>query len=318
LVDIAYCGLCHSDIHQARDEWGGATFPMVPGHEIGGRVASVGGSVTKWKVGDRVGVGTFIDSCRRCDRCRSGEEQYCERGASYTYNSLEQDGRTPTYGGYSARITVDENYVLRLPGEIPMQNVAPLMCAGITTYSPLRHFGLKKGDRLAVVGLGGLGHMGVKFGKAIGAEVTVISHSPSKREDAMRLGASEFISSKDDDAAFDSNARRFDFILNTVSAIHDYNSYLRLLRTDGTMILVGIPDPSTVRPQSLIDRRLRLTGSSIGGIRETQEMLDFAGRHGLGADIETIRIQEINQAFERVVKGDVKYRFVIDMKSLGP
>jgi uncharacterized zinc-type alcohol dehydrogenase-like protein len=315
LVDILFCGVCHSDIHQARDEWGGGIFPMVPGHEIVGRVAKTGASVRGWAPGDVAGVGTLVDSCRECGACKSGEEQYCDGLISFTYNSREQDGRTPTYGGYSTRITIDERFVFRIPKKIPMQSAAPLLCAGVTTYSPLRHYGLKEGDRLVVVGLGGLGHMAVKWGRALGAEVTVMSHTPSKREGALRLGATEFISSQDPDS-FESNARRFDFVLDTVSADHDYNSYLRLLRTDGTMIIVGVPGPTLVKPQSLIDRRRRLVGSVVGGVRETQEMLDFADEHGLGADVEVIGIQDINKAFDKTIRGDVKYRFVIDTKSL--
>ena len=315
LIDIDYCGVCHSDIHQIRNEWGDAIFPMVPGHEIVGRVSRVGSSVKRWKPGDAVGVGVFVDSCRKCRRCLSGEEQYCEKSVSFTYNSREQDGRSPTYGGYSTRITVNENYILRIPDEIAPQRAAPLLCAGITTYSPIRHFRVKQGDKLAIVGLGGLGHMAVKFGRALGAEVTVVSHSPSKRADALRLGATEFISSRDP-SSLKSSARQFDFVLNTASTIRDYDTYLDLLRTDGTMILVGLPQPTFIRPQSLADRRLRMVGSSVGGIHEIQEMLDFANDHELGADVEMIRIQDINQAFEKVISGDVRYRFVIDIESL--
>lgn len=315
LIDIDYCGVCHSDIHQARNEWGDSTYPMVPGHEVVGKVSRSGEAVTKWKPGDIVGVSVFVDTCRKCDPCKRGEEQYCENLVSYTYNGLEQDKKTPTYGGYSTRITVDENYVLSIPAAIPPKQAAPLLCAGITTYSPLRHFGVKPGDRLAVVGLGGLGHMGVKFGKALGADVTVVSHSPAKRDDALRLGARGFISTREPND-LKSNARAFDFILDTVSARHDYGSYLELLKTDGTMILVGLPDPTVIRPQSLVDRRRRLVGSSCGSIRQTQEMLDFSAKHGLSADVEMVKIQEINQAFERTLSGDVRYRFVLDLESL--
>ena len=315
LIDILYCGICHSDIHQARDEWGGSIFPMVPGHEIVGKVSRVGSHVKKWKVGDVVGVGCFVDSDRVCEACKAGEQQFCERGASFTYNSREQDGKTPTYGGYSTRITVDENYVLRIPAGIPLERAAPLLCAGITTYSPLRHFGVKAGDSVAVVGLGGLGHMGVKLAKAMGAKVTVLSHSPSKRDDAMRLGADDFIATRDPDV-FKKNAKRFDFILDTISAQHDYNAYLGLLKRDGTMVLVGVPEPSPLSAPALINQRRRLAGSFIGGIRETQEMLDFCGKHGVGADVEVIPIQQVNEAYERTVKGDVRYRFVIDLASL--
>jgi alcohol dehydrogenase (NADP+) len=315
LIDVSYCGVCHSDIHQARNEWGDSVYPMVPGHEVVGKVSRVGEEVKKWKPGDVVGVSVFVDTCRKCDSCKRGEEQYCENMVSYTYNSLEQDRKTPTYGGYSTKITVDENYVLRIPAGISPERAAPLLCAGITTYSPLRYFGVKPGNRLAVVGLGGLGHMGVKFGKALGADVTVVSHSPAKRDDALRLGANGFISTQDS-GALKSNTRAFDFILDTVSARHDYGSYLELLKTDGTMILVGLPDPSAIRPQSLVDRRRRLVGSSCGSIRQTQEMLDFSAKHGLSADVEMVKIQDINEAFERTLNGDVHYRFVIDLTSL--
>lgn len=315
LIDILFCGVCHSDIHQARDEWGGGIFPMVPGHEIVGTVSKTGGSVREWMPGDMVGVGTVVDSCRGCDACLTGREQYCERLTSFTYNGREQDGKTPTYGGYSTRITVDEKFVFLMPKSIPMQSAAPLLCAGVTTYSPLRHYGLEKGDRLAVVGLGGLGHMAVKFGTALGANVTVISHSSTKRDDALRLGAVDFVLTEDA-RPIRSVAGEFDFVLDTVSADHDYNSLLRLLRTDGTMIIVGVPGPTHIRPQSLIDRRRRLVGSMVGGVRETQEMLDFAGKQGIGADVEVIRMQDINKAFDMTVSGEVKYRFVIDMNSL--
>ena len=321
LIDIKYCGVCHSDIHQARDEWGGSIFPMVPGHEIVGTVAKVGSRVGKWNVGDVVGVGCFVDSCRHCEACRAGEEQFCSEGMSVTYNGYERsDGKLdrsrPTYGGYSTRITVDENYVLRIPAGIPLDRAAPLLCAGITTYSPLRHFGVEAGDKIAVVGLGGLGHMAVKIAKAMGAHVTVLSHSESKRDDARRLGADDFLVTKDE-TVFTQHAGRFDFILDTISAQHDYNAYLGLLRRDGTMVLVGVPDPTPVHAFSLIGGRKRLAGSLIGGIRETQEMLDFCAAHGVAADIELIPIQQINQAYERMIKGDVRYRFVIDIASLG-
>jgi uncharacterized zinc-type alcohol dehydrogenase-like protein len=315
LIDILYCGVCHSDIHQVRNEWGGSIFPMVPGHEIVGKVARVGSRVEKWNVGDTVGVGCFVDSCRECEACKAGEEQYCERGLTLTYNGFERDGKTPTYGGYSTRITVDENYLLRVPSNISPEGAAPLLCAGITTYSPLRHFGVEAGDRIAVVGLGGLGHMGVKLAKALGARVTVLSHSESKRDDALRLGADEFIATRDAEV-FEKNASRFDFILDTVSAQHDYDAYLKLLRRDGTMVLVGLPDPTPLSAGPLIMGRRRLAGSAIGGIRETQEMLDFCGRHGIASDVEVIPIQQINEAYERAVRSDVRYRFVIDIASL--
>jgi uncharacterized zinc-type alcohol dehydrogenase-like protein len=316
LIDILFCGVCHSDIHQARDEWGGSIFPMVPGHEIVGKVAEVGGQVRKWKAGDTVGVGCFVDSCRQCEACKEGEEQYCEKGANVTYNGYERDGKTPTYGGYSTRITVDQEYVLRIPEGMALEGSAPLLCAGITTYSPLRHFGVKPNDEVAVVGLGGLGHMGVKLAKAFGAYVTVLSHSPDKREDARRLGADDFIPTRDPDV-LQTNAGRFDFILDTVSAKHDYNAYLDLLRRDGTMVLVGVPEePSPLGAVALILKRRRLAGSCIGGIRETQEMLDFCAGRGIASDVEVIPIQRINEAYERAVRSDVRYRFVIDIESL--
>lgn len=315
LIDILFCGVCHSDIHQARDEWGGSAFPMVPGHEIVGKVVAIGSEVGKWAVGDIVGVGCFVDSCRDCGPCREGEEQYCEEGMTATYNGTERGSDRPTYGGYSTRITVDENYVLRIPDGMPLERTAPLLCAGITIYSPLRHFGVKAGDRVAVVGLGGLGHMGVKIARAMGAEVTVLSHTPGKREEALRLGADHFLAT-DDPQVFKENGSRFDFILDTVSARHDYNDYLGLLRHDGTMVLVGIPEPVALAAGSLVMQRRRLAGSLIGGIRETQEMLDFCAAHEVAADVEVIPIQRINEAFDRVVRSDVRYRFVIDMDSL--
>jgi uncharacterized zinc-type alcohol dehydrogenase-like protein len=315
LIDILYCGVCHTDIHQVRDEWGGALFPMVPGHEIIGTVQKVGTEVQKWRAGDVVGVGCFVDSCRRCEACQSGEEQYCHEGATFTYNAVERDGVSRTYGGYSTRITVNQDYVLRIPSDIPAERAAPLLCAGITTYSPLRQFGVQRGDNVAVVGLGGLGHMGVKFARAIGAQVTVLSHSRSKRDDALRLGAHDFVATKESDA-FEKHAGRFDFILDTVSAQHDYNSYLNLLRRDGTMVLVGLPEPTPLSAAPLIMGRRRLAGSLIGGIRETQEMLDFCGDHSVGADVEVIPVQKVNEAYERMLKGDVRYRFVIDLASL--
>jgi len=311
LIDILYCGICHSDIHQARDEWGGSVFPMVPGHEIVGNVVKIGDQVTQWRVGDAVGVGCFVDSCRKCEACREGEEQFCEEGASFTYNSHE----TPTHGGYSTCITVNEDYVLRIPSGMPLERVAPLLCAGITTYSPLKQYGIKPGDQVAILGLGGLGHMGVKIAKAMGAKVTVLSHSVNKRSDAMALGADDFVVTSDKNA-FTENLKRFDFILDTVSAQHDYNAYLELLKRDKTMVLVGIPDPIPLAAAPLVMQRRHLAGSLIGGIRETQEMLDFCAAHGVLSDVEVISIQQVNEAYERVVKSDVRYRFVIDMASL--
>jgi len=315
LIDILYCGICHSDIHQARDEWGGSIFPMVPGHEIVGTVVKTGAQVTKWQTGATVGVGCFVDSCHECEACREGEEQFCEKGMNATYNGYERDGKTPTYGGYSTRITVNEDYVLRIPSGLPLERVAPLLCAGITTYSPLRQYGVKAGDNVAILGLGGLGHVGVKIAKAMGAKVTVLSHSASKREAALALGADDFIDTSAPNA-FKENSKRFDFILDTVSAQHDYNAYLELLKRDRTMVLIGIPDPIPLSAAPLVMQRRHLAGSLIGGIRETQEMLDFCAEHGVVSDVEVIPIQKVNEAYERVLKSDVRYRFVIDMSSL--
>ncbi len=315
LVEVIYCGVCHSDIHQVRNEWGGSHYPMVPGHEIVGKVVKTGEEVIKWRIGDIVGIGYFIDSCHQCEACAAGEEQYCEEGMNTTFNGYERDGRTPTYGGYSTRITVSEDYILRIPTSLPLERVAPLLCAGITVYSPLHRFGIKSNSNIAVVGLGGLGHVGVKIAVAMGAKVTVISHSGNKREDALALGATDFIASGEADA-FTTNARRFDFILNTISARHNYNDYLNMLRRDGTMVLVGIPEPMLLSASSLVLQRLNLAGSLIGGIRETQEMLDFCAEHRVVADVEVIPIDRINEAYERILKSDVHYRFVIDMKSL--
>lgn len=316
LIDIAYCGVCHSDIHQARNEWGGSIFPMVPGHEIVGKVSQMGSAVRKFKVGDTVGVGCFVDSCRECSSCKEGLEQFCTRGMTGTYNSYEKDGKTPTYGGYSTHITVDENYVLRIPVNIALEQAAPLLCAGITTYSPLKNWKIKAADKVAIVGLGGLGHMGVKMAAALGAEVTVISTSDKKMADAIRLGAKHFINSQSHNP-FKDYLGYFDFMLNTVSANIDLNEYMGMLKRDGTMVLVGAPEkPSLVNAFSLIGGRRRLAGSLIGGIKETQEMLDFCGEKGIGSDVEVILMDQINEAYERMIKGDVRYRFVIDLSSL--
>ena len=316
LIQIRYCGVCHSDIHQARDEWGGSIFPMVPGHEIMGTVVQVGTDVGKFREGQTVGVGCFVDSCRTCESCMKGLEQYCEAGMVFTYNGMDKNEQ-PTYGGYSNHIVVDENYVLNIPDGLSLEGVAPLLCAGVTTYSPLRQWGVGKGHTLAVVGLGGLGHMAVKIGRALGAEVTVLSRSDSKREDANRLGASEYAATSQE-GTFTRLARTFDFVIDTVSAPHDLNAHLDLLKTDGTYILVGVsPESIPVNAFSLILRRRRLVGSLIGGIRETQEMLNFCGEHGLTSDVEVISISQINEAYERVIQGDVRFRFVIDMASLG-
>jgi uncharacterized zinc-type alcohol dehydrogenase-like protein len=318
LIDILYCGVCHSEVHQVRAEWGSSgIFPMVPGHEIVGRVAQVGEGVQRFKPGDAVGVGCFVDSCRHCEQCRAGEEQYCREGMTGTYNSRERDTGAPTYGGYSTRITVHQDYVLRVPESIPLDRAAPLLCAGITTWSPLRRYGVKAGHRVAVVGLGGLGHMAVKLAAAMGAEVTVLSTSESKREAALTLGAQQFAATRDP-ATFKTLARRFDLIIDTVSAPHDYNAYLGLLKFDGTMVLLGIPDqPVPVAAGPLIMQRRKLAGTLIGGIRETQEMLDYSAEHGIASDIELIDIADINQAYDRMIRGDVRYRFVIDIASLG-
>lgn len=316
LIDIEFCGVCHSDIHQARDEWGGATFPMVPGHEIVGLVAQAGKKVTKFKLGDRVGVGCFVDSCRVCDNCKDGVENYCDGHLSYTYNSTEKDKKTPTYGGYSTRVVVDQNYVLKVPKNLDAAGAAPLLCAGITTYSPLRHWKVGKGHKLAVVGLGGLGHMAVKFGESFGAEVTVLSTSRKKEADARRLGAEHFIATNEKDA-LKAHAKEFDFIVDTVSAPHDVGAMLDLLKRDGVMIVVGVPPEGTaIHAISLIGRRRSLVGSLIGGIKETQEMLDYCGDKGIVSDVEKIPAAKINEAYERMLKGDVRYRFVIDTKSL--
>lgn len=314
-IEILYCGVCHSDIHQVRGEWGNSTFPMVPGHEIVGRVISVGEHVTKFKVGDLAGVGCFVDSCRVCDSCKEGLEQYCEEGMVGTYNGVEKDG-TPTYGGYSTQIVVDEKYTLKISDKLPLAGVAPLLCAGITTYSPLKHVGVKKGDRVAVLGLGGLGHMAVKFAVAFGAEVTMLSSSPSKKADAEKLGAHHFALTSDAET-MKSLENHFDTILNTVSAQHEYITYLNLLRTNGTMIVVGVPPaPISIHAFPLIMKRRSIIGSLIGGIKETQEMLDFCAEHQIVSEVEVINMDYINEAYERVLKSDVRYRFVIDMASL--
>jgi len=316
LIEIQYCGICHSDVHQARDEWGVSTFPMVPGHEITGIVKAIGSSVKRYKVGDRVGVGCFIDSCRVCEPCQQGLQQYCEKGMNQTYNSKEKDGKTPTYGGYSKNIVVDENYVLRIPDNIPLDKAAPLLCAGITTYSPLRHWKIKPGSKVGVLGLGGLGHMAVKLANALGAEVTVLSHSEKKKDDAFRLGAKNFVNTSTNDFQ-EKYANYFDLIINTASANIDLNTYLTLLKLDAALVEVGAPEhPTTIYFFPLIFRRRHLAGSLIGGIPETQEMLDFCGKHNLASDIEKISIDKVNEAYDRLVKGDVRYRFVIDMSTL--
>ncbi|GIG56808.1 dehydrogenase [Longispora fulva] len=315
LIEIAYAGICHSDIHQVNEDWGTATFPMVPGHEIAGIVSEVGPGVTRYAVGDRVGVGCFVDSCRECVNCEAGEEQYCLGGMVGTYNGTGRDGG-PTYGGYSTHIVVDENYVLGIPEGIGLDEAAPLLCAGITLYSPLKHWNAGPGKRVAIVGLGGLGHMGVKIAHALGAEVTVLSQSLAKQADGLKLGADHFHATGDP-ATFGKLAGSFDLIVNTVSANIDLNAYLGLLATDGTLVNVGAPEePSPVAMFALIGGRKSLAGSMIGGIRETQEMLDFCAAHGLGAEIEVISGGQINEAYRRIQASDVRYRFVIDIATL--
>ena len=316
LIEILYCGVCHSDIHQARDEWGGSLFPMVPGHEIVGRVTRVGSEATRFTVGDLAGVGCFVDSCRVCGSCTEGLEQYCENHLVFTYNGTERDKRTPTYGGYSSQIVVDEGYTLKISPNLPPANVAPLLCAGITTYSPLKRFNVGRGQRVAVVGLGGLGHMAVKLAASMGAEVTVLSTSQSKEQDARRLGAQDFVVTKEPQN-LEALANRFAFIIDTISADHDLNTYLNLLRRDGALVLVGAPaKPIALSAFQLLLKRRTLAGSLIGGLRETQEMLDYCAEHNITSDVEVISIQEIEAAYERTIKGDVRYRFVIDVKTL--
>ncbi|KQS58415.1 alcohol dehydrogenase [Geodermatophilus sp. Leaf369] len=313
-IEIAFAGICHSDIHTARDEWGAANYPLVPGHEIAGTVAEVGAEVTKYKVGDRVGVGCFIDSCRECENCKAGEEQYCLKGETGTYGGM-QDGK-PTDGGYSEQIVVDENYVLGIPEGISLEQAAPLLCAGITLYSPLKHWGAGPGKKVAIVGLGGLGHMGVKIAAALGAEVTVLSQSLKKQEDGLRFGAEHYYATSEPET-FEKLAGQFDLIVNTVSATLDLDAYLGMLRVNGTLVEVGAPEqPMTEAAFSLITNRRSLAGSKIGGIRETQEMLDFCAEHHLGAEVEVIGGDEIDEAYERVVGSDVRYRFVIDTARL--
>ena len=314
-IDILFCGVCHSDIHQARDEWGGSIFPMVPGHEIVGRVSTVGSAVTKFKAGDLAGVGCMVDSCRECVNCKDGEEQYCVKHATPTYNGRDKNGEV-TYGGYSTSIVVDENYVLRISDKLDLAATAPLLCAGITTYSPLKHWNVGKGSKLGVMGLGGLGHMGLKFGHAFGAHVVQFTTSPNKVADAKKLGADDVVISTDSQQMA-AHRGSFDFILDTISAPHDVNAYLNLLERDGVLCMVGAPDtPLSVPVFTLLSRRASLAGSGIGGIAETQEMLDFCAEHGIVSDIEMIPIQKVNEAYARMLKNDVKYRFVIDTGSL--
>ncbi|MFB5946583.1 NAD(P)-dependent alcohol dehydrogenase [Albibacterium profundi] len=315
-IDILYCGVCHSDLHTARNEWHGTVYPNVPGHEIVGRITKVGNDVSKFKVGDLAAVGCMVDSCRDCEYCRDGLEQYCEEGNIQTYNGADKHLNKQTFGGYSERIVVDQDFVLRMPENLDLAAAAPLLCAGVTTWSPLKHWNVGPGQKVGIVGIGGLGHMGVKLAKAMGAEVVVITTSPSKVEDAKRLGADEVILSTDKEQMI-ANNNTLHFILDCVSAEHDVNAYLRLLKTDGTLAIVGAPEhPLPIAAFSLIPGRKSFAGSTIGSIAETQEMLDFCGEHNIVSDIEIIKIQDINEAYERLLKGDIKYRFVIDMASL--
>jgi len=315
-IEIAYCGICHSDVHSARGEWGAGTFPLVPGHEIAGRVTAVGRKVGKFKVGDLAGVGCMVNSCRKCENCKKGLEQHCSGPASFTYNSTEQDKKTPTYGGYSSHIVVDEDFALKIKKGLPLERVAPLMCAGITTYSPLKRFGVRKGSRVGVLGLGGLGHMGVKIAAAMGAEVYALSGSPSKQADAKKLGAKHFVLTSDA-LQLTALAGKLDFIIDTVSGPHDVNALLGLLKTAGTLVMVGAsPKPHEVSSFSLIMARRTLAGSLIGGMKETQEMLDFCAKKNVLADVEVIAAKDINAAYERMLKSDVRYRFSIDARTL--
>lgn len=313
-MEILFCGVCHSDIHSVRNEWGGAVYPMVPGHEIVGRVTQVGSSVTKFKVGDLAGVGCLVDSCQSCHSCSEGLEQYCENGFVGTYGSKGKDGEI-TKGGYSTAIVVQESFVLKIAPNLDLGKVAPLLCAGITTYSPLKHWKVGPGQRVGVVGLGGLGHMAVKFANSFGAHVVVFTTSENKIQDAKKLGAHEVIISKD--AGQMKNAGKFDFIIDTVSAPHDVNGYIALLKLNGVMVFVGVPEkPPVIHPFNLIGKRRSVAGSLIGGIKETQEMLDYCAKHGITSDVEMIPMNQINEAYERMLKSDVKYRFVIDMASM--
>mgnify|MGYP005843108379 CR=1 FL=1 len=315
-IDILYCGVCHTDIHFARNEWGVTEYPVVPGHEILGRVTTVGSGVTKFKVGDLAAVGCMVDSCRTCPNCRQGLEQFCQAGSVFTYNGRDKHSGGMTYGGYSESIVVDEAFTLKMPASLDPASAAPLLCAGITTYSPLRRWNATKGRKVGVVGLGGLGHMGVKFAHAFGAHTVLFTTSPGKAEDGRRLGADEVVISKDAEAMA-RHAGTFDLILDTVSADHDINAYLSLLKLDGTLVLVGAPaQPFALSAMGLLMPRRQIAGSLIGGIAETQEMLDFCGRHGIACDVEVIPIQQINEAYERMLRSDVRYRFVIDMATL--
>jgi uncharacterized zinc-type alcohol dehydrogenase-like protein len=317
VIDILYCGVCHTDIHQTRNEWGWSAFPMVPGHEIIGRVSGVGGDVTHFKPGDMVGVGTLVDSCRHCEACLAGLEVYCENNPTQTYNDKDRHDGQPTYGGYSERIIVSDKFVLRLPEQLDPKSAGPLLCAGITTYSPLRHWKIGPGSQVAIIGLGGLGHLGLKFAKALGADVSLFTRTPDKESEAKRLGADHVILSTDQ-AQMQAAIRHFDFILDTVPSSHDLSPYLATLKRDGTLCLVGqlAPLDPPILGVALMAGRKSIAGSGAGGIAETQEMLDFCAAHGITCDVEMIRIQDINDAFERVLQSQVRYRFVIDMASL--
>ncbi|ABD90415.1 NAD(P)-dependent alcohol dehydrogenase [Rhodopseudomonas palustris] len=315
-IDILYCGVCHSDLHQARNDWSNSLYPMVPGHEIVGRVVATGAHVKNLKVGDFAGVGCMVDSCRHCAPCEAGLEQYCIEGATWTYNAHERGSQQLTFGGYSEAIVADERFVVKIPAHMDLKAVAPLLCAGITTWSPLRHWKVGKGQKVGVVGLGGLGHMGVKFAKALGAHVVMVTTSPEKGKDAIRLGADEVLVSKDANAMAKAKGS-FDFLLNTIPVGHDANPYLQLLKLDGAMVMVGALTPlDPIVGGNLIHGRRSIAGSGIGGMPETQEMIDFCAEHGIVSDVEMIRIQDINKAYERLLKNDVRYRFVIDMASL--
>ncbi len=316
-IEILYCGICHTDLHQCRNDWAGSTYPMVPGHEIIGRVKAAGAHVTRFKVGDFAGVGCMVDSCRQCASCRADLEQYCEKGPVWTYNSKEYQNQQPTYGGYSEQIVVEERFVVKVPSALDLKATAPLLCAGITTYSPLRHWKVGQGQKVGVIGLGGLGHMGIKFAKAMGAQVVMITTSPDKAKDALRLGADQVLISRDP-TAMARHGNSFHFLLNTIPNAHDLNPYVNLLKLDGTMVLVGALTALTppLMGASVIHGRRSVAGSAIGGMAETQAMLDFCAQHKIVSDVEVIAIQDVNKAFDRLLKNDVRYRFVIDMASL--
>ena len=315
VIDIQYCGICHTDIHQVKNEWGRSNYPMVPGHEIAGNISQVGSQVTRFKIGDKVGVGCFVDSCRNCYACSEGLEQYCNNVLT-TYNGIEKDGKTPTQGGYSNKIVVDENYVLNMPDNLVLERAAPLLCAGITLYSPLMKWKAGPGKKVAIIGLGGLGHIGVKIAHALGSEVTVLSHSFKKQQDAKKMGADNFYATSDS-KTFVKLEGYFDIMINTVSTDINLNQYLNLLKLDGTMVVVGVPEKDTkINAYSLISARRNLAGSLIGGISETQEMLNFCSKHNITCDVELIPIQKVNEAYERILNSDVRYRFVIDLNSL--